>query len=210
VFLCSAVVTVSLAAGALAGPPRAEQGTRAEANTPDRPAPPRDDGAWTVSVGTGAGALVELDDGFVGAAAAGGSTTQRGGRIQANVRAARDHGRWIRTGIAYTHQRWKKAYSAAGAPQGTIRDSVHVVLADLTLRWVRGRDVELYSAVAAGGAVWRERGTLSGTRYDGEDARFAFQLRLLGLSLGGERVRAFAEVGLGYEGLLVGGLALRF
>lgn len=199
----NAVVTASLAAAALSGRARAEE--RA-------PAPSGEDRAWTLSVGTGAGGLVEFADGLVGDVSAGlaGYTTERSGRLQANARVDREHGPWIRTGIAYTHQRWEDEYfSAPGASQGTVRDAVHVLVADFTLRWVHGRDVELYSGVAAGGALRRERGTVAGTRYREEEALFAFQLRLLGLSLGGERVRAFAEVGVGFEGLLVAGVALR-
>jgi hypothetical protein len=188
-----------------AGPARAAEAPRARRSW-------RNHRAWTLAVGTGAGGLPELSDGLVRDDAEGlaGLGSSRGGRLQAHARADREWGRWVRTGLAYTHQRWRREYfDAAGEREGELRASVHVLLADLTVRWIRGRDVELYSAAGAGGALWSESGTVAGDRHARDAARFAFQLRALGLSLGGEHVRAFAEVGLGYEGLLVGGIAVR-
>jgi hypothetical protein len=57
--------------------------------------------------------------------------------------------------------------------------------------------VELVSGVAAGAGRWSQAGEGSGASKTGVQSGFAFQLRGSGISAGNDRVRAFAELGLG-------------
>jgi hypothetical protein len=83
-------------------------------------------------------------------------------------------------------------------------------MADVTARWIRTEHLELYSALAAGAGWWTQAGRGIGASQDGVQSGFAFQLRCIGVTAGNERLRAFAELGIGFEGLVVGGLTLRF
>ena len=207
-----AIAVAILAVAVPLGAARAEGPDAPEALPEAAPALPRDRD-WSVTAGTGAGGLPEFSDGFVGGLpqALSGYTSERISRFQLNVRADRELSRRLRVGIAYTHTRFSREYfSEPRASAGTLDNSVHVLLVDLTRSWVRTPIVELYSALAAGGATWSAAGVVSGTAYRRRESGFAFQLRLLGITVGGERFRVFAEVGAGFEGLLIGGAALRF
>ncbi len=165
---------------------------------------------WSVSLGTGAGGFVEFVDGFSNGGPAGYDSSQRSNRIQLNVRADRQLDRWFRVGLAWTYNRWTDTYFNSGAEAGSIDNQVHTLLADATLPWYRAEHVEFYSGLAAGIGRWSQVGQGIGSSQDGVQRGFAFQLRAIGISAGSEQVRAFADLGVGFEGLLVGGLTLRF
>lgn len=191
-----------------AGPGGAAADDAGVEGAPTSPDPALEDPAVSLSVGTGAGGFFEFTEAFDGISMAMYEQEHRD-RLQVNVRIDRELGREFRVGLAYTHLRWTEAYASAGQPVGTIDNSTHTLLADMTYLWVRARSVELYSALGAGYARWSEEGTVDGTRHDDAQGGFAFQIRVFGVSAGSERVRVFAELGLGFEGLVVGGLTLR-
>jgi hypothetical protein len=163
---------------------------------------------WSVSVGTGGGSFFEFVDAFAGS---GPPYEQRQrDRLQLNLRVDRELGRRLRAGLAYTYLGWTDTYSSGGVPvTGTIDERSHVLMADVTVLWYRSEHVETYSALAAGYGTWRATGTVAGARYDDVQSGPAFQLRYFGLSVGNERFRAFADLGLGFEGLIVAGVTLR-
>jgi hypothetical protein len=191
--LCS----TSVALGAEGGSPEAPAGS----------ATTRPDRAWNLSVGTGAGGFFE----FTGSPLGNGvyDESYRRYRFQANVRVDRELGRRLRLGVAYVYYHWTEAYLVRGNVAGTIDNEASALMADATLRWVRTDHLEVYSAVAAGAGRLQRDGTGIGASSDGVTSGFAFQLRLVGLSAGTERVRLFADLGLGFEGLLVGGVLVR-
>jgi len=155
--------------------------------------------AWNLSVGTGAGGIFDFSDGFAGANPP--YEAHRESRLQLTARLDREVGRRFRVGVAYTWFSATWGYEAAGVPvSGSLHDRAHVLLADATLSWVRRPRFELYSALGVGAGWGRSSGTVAGTPYDE---------RAAGLSVGGERVRLFADLGVGFEGLLVGGLLVR-
>jgi hypothetical protein len=173
---------------------------------------PRPDGAWNLSVGTGDGGFADFTDGLVGGVASGlgGYEVRRRDRLQLNVRADHELSRWLRAGVAYTRLTWARDYYAgSGTFAGSIDATFQVLLADATLRWTRSERWELYSGVAVGGATWGEEGDVAGIHHDDRQSGFAFQLRFIGASVGWERVRFFGELGVGFEGLLIGGLTVR-
>jgi hypothetical protein len=163
---------------------------------------------WSVSVGTGGGSFFEFVDAFAGS---GPPYEQRQrDRLQLNLRVDRELGPRFRAGLAYTYLGWSDTYSSGGVPvTGTIDERAQVVMVDATVLWYRGARVETYSALAAGYGRWRGTGTVAGARYDDTSAGFSFQVRYFGVSVGNERFRAFADLGIGMEGLIVGGVTLR-
>jgi hypothetical protein len=165
---------------------------------------------WSVSLGTGGGGFVEFVNAFSNGGPTGYDTSQREGRLQVNARADRQLDRWLRVGLAWTYNRWTDAYYSGAARVGSIDNSVHSLLADATLRWYRGEHVELYGALAVGAGRWSQTGSGIGASQDGVQSGFAFQIRYFGVNAGNERVRAFLDLGIGMEGLVVGGVMLRF
>jgi hypothetical protein len=193
---------VALLTGSLLAPSAAPAGEPPSAPLPtDRP--------WSVSLGTGAGGFVEFVDAFSNAGPGGYDSSQRSSRLQLNARADRQLDRWFRVGLAWTYNRWTDTYFSGGAQVGSIDNQVHTLLADVTLRWYRAEHVELYGALAAGAGRWSQAGTGIGTSQDGVQSGFAFQLRYFGISAGDDRFRAFLDLGLGMEGLVVAGVTLR-
>lgn len=176
------------------------------------PAGPQADAAWNLSIGTGDGGFADFSDGLIGGVVGGvgGYAVQRRDRLQLNVRADHELSRWLRAGVGYTRLTWRRDYrSDAGTLVGSIDATFQVLLADATLRWTRSERWELYSGVGVGGATWGERGDVAGVHHDDRQSGFAFQLRFIGASFGWERLRLFGELGIGFEGLLIGGLTLR-
>lgn len=169
----------------------------------------REDRAWNLSVGTGAGGYVEFVDAFAGSGPVDHDASRRRDRLQLNLRADRELGRWLKVGLAYVYDRWTDAYFTGGAPVGDVDNRVHVLMLDATVRWVRTEGFELYSALAAGAGRWAQEGTGTAASRPDASAGPAFQLRYVGVAFGGEHLRLFADLGIGFEGLVVGGLVLR-
>jgi opacity protein-like surface antigen len=196
---------LALACALLAGPPA----RAAEEPTPRELAPPPEDRAWNLSVGTGAGGLVEFADAFAGNFAVPHDEEIRRDRLQLNVRADHEQGRWFRVGLAYVYNAWTESYRSGTFPVGSVENRVHCLLLDGTLRWLRTGHVELYSALGIGAATWRQHQVTPRGTPDETSSGFAFQLRYFGIGVGNDRLRAFLDLGIGFEGLVVGGLTLR-
>jgi hypothetical protein len=173
------------------------------------PAEPAQDRLWNLSIGTGGGGFVEFVDAFAGSGPGSFDTSRREDRFQLNARADRELHRRFRAGLAWTYNRWTEVYFSGGARVGSIDNTVHTLLADATILWVRSDHLEFYSALAAGAGRWRQVGEGIGVSKDGVTSGFAFQIRYAGLSVGNQRLRAFVDLGIGFEGLIVGGLTLR-
>lgn len=172
---------------------------------------------WRVTVGTGSasGALIDLVDGVD----CSGCLTEGDVRDpwQLNLRVERETRAGIRLGLAWVYSRWTAvSYDspAAGLPGlvvvGTSGNRAHSLLAGITCSWLEGRRWEAYSGVATGVTIHR---TVDATGIaaddDGTSALPALQIRVIGVTFGWERVRLFAELGVGFEGVLIGGLVGR-
>jgi hypothetical protein len=202
-------VATSLTLAALLGLPTV---TAAQEPQPVPASPegaPEKDRAWNLSIGTGAGGFVEWADAFAGSVAASYDSTRRSHRLQLNVRADREQGRWFRYGLAYAYNSWTYTYLSNGTSIGSIDNTDQNVMVDVTARWFRSDHFEFYSALAAGLGRWSAKGTIAGGRRDEVTTHYAFQLRYAGISVGNERIRGFVDLGVGMEGLIVGGLTLR-
>lgn len=176
---------------------------------PDRPSEsPLEEGGWNLSVGTGAGSFFEFADGLAGVGPSGYDRRSRD-RFQVNFRVDRELNRRFRVGLAYMYLGWTEGYSSAGSSAGAIDEVAQVLMLDVTVRWHRGAHVETYSGLAAGYGRWRAEGTVAGSPYSDTQTGPAFQLRYFGVSAGSERFRVFADLGIGFEGLVVVGATVR-
>jgi hypothetical protein len=170
---------------------------------------PEKDRAWNLWLGTGAGGFVEWVDSFAGTAPGAYDSSRRTDRLQLNARLDRELSRWFRSGLAYVYNSWTQDYYSGVTRIGSVDNTVQVVLADVTVRWLRFEHFELYSALGAGVGRWKEEGSGFASTHREVSSGFAFQLRYAGIAVGNERVRAFVDLGIGFEGLIVGGLTLR-
>lgn len=193
----------------LAGPVRALAAPAEVVAPAERPSEsPLEDRGWNLSVGTGAGSFFEFADGLGGIGPIG-YERRTEDRFQVNLRIDRELGRWLRTGLAYMYLGWTDAYRSAGSSVGEIDQEAQVLMLDVTLRWYRGAHVETYSGLAAGYGRWRTEGIVAGSTYEDTQTGPAFQLRYFGVSAGTERFRVFADLGIGFEGLIVVGGTVR-
>jgi hypothetical protein len=199
-----------LAIGALlAGAARALAAPSEAVAPADRPTePPAEDRGWSLSVGTGAGSFFEFADGLAGIGPSGYDRRSRD-RFQVNLRVDRELNRRFRAGLAYMVLGWSEAYSSGGTSAGAIDQLAQVLMLDVTVRWHRSAHVETYSGLAAGYGRWHAEGTVAGTPYADTQSGPAFQLRYFGVSAGNDRLRVFADLGIGFEGLVVVGATLR-
>lgn len=168
-------------------------------------------GTFRVSAGTGFGTAPELFSAFLDVIEAGfsGHDVRWTNRRDLFLRADWDVGQSGRLGLSYVYTGWEKRFLDAGADVGRVDVRVHSLLGHAFLRWVDGEHFELASGLGLGLGYWDESGTVAGLRRSASGGIPAWQLHLLGMGVGNERVRFVAELGLGFEGILVLGLAVR-
>lgn len=83
--------------------------------------------------------------------------------------------------------------------------------------WLRKKNWGLYSKVAAGVTYaklndedYDDNGKKTGNTADSKDLLFNFQASLIGVEAGSAHVRAFAEFGVGEQGIILGGVRYKF
>jgi hypothetical protein len=123
--------------------------------------------------------------------------------------------RWVSRGLAFGATAGTFSSSGALVPEGgeviagEFRERNYVGAVEVEVRWLTRRALTLYSGAGFGVKVRR------GTYMDGLDADTetkvlpAFHLNAVGLRLG-RKVAFFAELGIGYKGLLAVGLNGQF
>lgn len=79
--------------------------------------------------------------------------------------------------------------------------------------WLRKKNFGMYSKLGVGVSFLNESqkdDAAGGTDYSDTDVVFNFQCSLLGLEVGSQTIRGFAEVGVGEQGMLSAGLRYKF
>ncbi len=109
-------------------------------------------------------------------------------------------------GTFYTN----KKDTHAGSETGTCTRSFFTAMPAVKFNWLRRANWGLYSKAAIGA-------TFNHDKYNGykdgdtdNSVTFNFQASLIGIEGGGTHVRAFAEAGMGEQGVLLGGVRFRF
>ena len=90
--------------------------------------------------------------------------------------------------------------------KGEYKDSYYTVMPAVKFDWMRKKYFGAYSKFGVGA-------TLRTESYDGKNesaVHFNWQASLLGLEVGSPQIRAFAELGVGEQGILCGGLRYKF
>ena len=81
--------------------------------------------------------------------------------------------------------------------------------------WLRKKNVGIYSKVAVGATLMKEREVqeVDGKKeeiHDDTDVMFNFQASLLGVEVGSLKLRGFAELGVGEQGIIQAGIRYKF
>lgn len=95
--------------------------------------------------------------------------------------------------------------------------SYFTFMPSVKFNWLRKDIWGLYSKVAVGASVARfsdqaynESGKLTGEKNITNDVFFNFQASLIGVEVGNQQVRGFAELGIGEQGIILGGARFKF
>ena len=95
--------------------------------------------------------------------------------------------------------------------------SYYTLMPAVKFNWLRKAKWGMYSKVAIGASLasfskqdYNESGKLTGKKETSNDVFFNFHASLLGVEAGGQNVRGFAELGLGEQGIILGGVRYRF
>lgn len=76
--------------------------------------------------------------------------------------------------------------------------------------YVNGKNFGLYSKAAAGVMMLNAKSNMDGKSDSSSEFRFMYQASLLGLEAGSQNFRAFAELGVGEQGIALIGLKCKF
>lgn len=95
--------------------------------------------------------------------------------------------------------------------------SYYTIMPSVKFNWLRKNKWGMYSKVALGATYiqfhdkdYDQSGHKTGDTETTNDFVFNFQASLLGVEAGGNHVRGFAELGIGEQGILLGGVRYKF
>lgn len=95
--------------------------------------------------------------------------------------------------------------------------SYYTLMPAVKFNWLRKTNWGMYSKVAIGASLanfskqdYNESGKLTGSKESSNDVFFNFHASLLGVEAGGQHVRGFAELGVGEQGIILGGVRYKF
>ena len=98
------------------------------------------------------------------------------------------------------------------------RDKSYITLMpSVKFNWLRKEMWGMYSKIGVGGTYinycnrnYDENGRQTGEKETTKDFVFNFQASLVGVEVGNDHVRGFAELGIGEQGIALGGVRFRF
>lgn len=111
----------------------------------------------------------------------------------------------------FAHTQKDIIFEADKSKGGTEKINFFTVMPTVKFDWLRKEHVGLYSKVAAGVSIINDSQKCVGADdYKHTSACFNFQASFIGVEVGSANVRAFAELGLGEQGMLLAGVRFRF
>lgn len=114
--------------------------------------------------------------------------------------------KWVSVGGTFNYQQFEDTYYILGEEVGSTDINYYTYMGRFDLTYLHRPIFQMYSGLSAGVAVLSE----SGTGVESDNAYgFAFQLNALGLRLG-KQFAAVLELGLGFNGLIAGGVSYTF
>ena len=98
------------------------------------------------------------------------------------------------------------------------RDKSYITfMPSVKFNWLRKEKWGMYSKIGVGGTYinycnkdYDDNGRQTGAKETTKDFVFNFQASLVGVEVGGDHVRGFAELGVGEQGIALGGVRFRF
>ena len=96
---------------------------------------------------------------------------------------------------------------------GVTKNNYLTVMPSVKFDWLRSKNFGMYSKLAAGVTLRNEKIDYVNGKEDNYNEtawHFNWQASLIGAEVGGENIRAFAEIGIGEQGVLLVGVRTRF
>ena len=119
----------------------------------------------------------------------------------------------VGVGAIGAYAREKKDMLIAGENYGEAKNTFITVMPAAKFNWLRTKNFGLYSKVGAGlTLVSRKEDYTKPNAENQSDSKvgFNFQASALGIEAGSPNIRAFLELGVGEQGVLLGGLRAKF
>jgi len=119
--------------------------------------------------------------------------------------------RTVSFGVAFSYAGVTRRYRSLSDDSSAGGDNRHFIslLPLLRLYWLNSKFVCLYSSVGLGVTVERDIEKFGNRRFVHNETMFAGQFSPLGLTVG-KRLYGFAELGVGTQGVIIGGIGYRF
>ena len=110
--------------------------------------------------------------------------------------------------VGYGHRSYDLYSKDTDTFSGKSTSNYFTLMPSVKFNWVQGRHFGFYSKLAFGATLRTEKD--SQIDYSKSKIHANWQASLLGLEAGGRSVRAFAELGVGEQGVLLGGVRYKF
>lgn len=114
--------------------------------------------------------------------------------------------KWIGFGGIFVYGKNTQDVMVSGSSQGEITQSYYTLMPAVKFDWLRKKYFGMYTKLGVGATIRKDN-------YDGESetaTHFNWQASLLGIETGSPNIRAFAELGFGEQGIILGGVRYKF
>lgn len=116
---------------------------------------------------------------------------------------------WLGIGGIFAYGNMKQDLIITKEKVGTDKNSYYTLMPTAKADWLRFKHFGLYSKVALGATLRTEKYDWNGEDTN-SDVHFNWQVSLLGVEAGSNSIRAFAELGVGEQGIGLIGLRYKF
>ncbi|MFA0962527.1 hypothetical protein AB9P05_12050 [Roseivirga sp. BDSF3-8] len=155
--------------------------------------------------------LAEVSLDFIGEELSGGNYVSDNSRYSGGVFIAYRHHMHERITweVSGGYERARHDVLLGGSLAGDSKATYYTLMGALDFYYINNPNFQMYSGLSLGGTIRRQKAIVEGTPLSANTTLVAFQADLLGLRFG-NRIGAFAEFGVGYEGLVKLGVSGRF
>ena len=120
---------------------------------------------------------------------------------------------WLSVGGIFVYGQNKQDAMSGSDKMGESKNSYMTLMPAVKFDWLRKSHFGMYSKVAVGATLRSEKYNSyrdSHYNYDGTEVHVNWQASFIGIEAGGEKVRGFAELGTGEQGIILTGIRMKF
>ncbi|MGB5929113.1 MAG: hypothetical protein WBH03_13125 [Cyclobacteriaceae bacterium] len=155
--------------------------------------------------------LAEVSLDFISEELSGGNYTSTNSRYSGGVAVAYRHHMHERITweVAFGYERARHDVLLGNSLVGDNKATYYTLMGAFDFYYINNPNFQMYSGLSLGGSLRNQDAVVEGVPLSMSTPIVAFQADLLGLRFG-NRIGAFAEFGVGYEGLVKLGISSRF